>query len=48
MQISLEKASLQTIEDGVMTKDLAMLTDLKEVKTVNTYEFIKEIRNRLQ
>lgn len=43
----LEKDSLQTIEDGVMTKDLAMLTDLKEVKTVNTYEFIKEIRSRL-
>ena len=43
----LEKASLQTIEGGVMTKDLAMLTDLKEVKTVNTYEFIKEIRRRL-
>ena len=43
----LEKASLQTIEEGVMTKDLAMLTDLKEVKTVNTYEFIKEIRNRI-
>ena len=44
----LEKASLQTIEDGVMTKDLAMFTDLKEVETVNTYEFIKKIRNRLQ
>ena len=43
----LEKASLQTIEEGVMTKDLAMLTDLKEVKAVNTYEFIKEIRKRL-
>lgn len=43
----LEKASLKTIEDGVMTKDLAMLTDLKDVKTVNTYEFIKEIRSRL-
>lgn len=43
----LEKASLQTIEDGVMTKDLALLTNLKEVKTVNTYEFIKEIKNRL-
>ena len=43
----LERASLQTIEDGVMTKDLAMLTDLKEIKTVNTYEFIKEIRSRL-
>lgn len=43
----LEKASLQTIEEGVMTKDLAMLTDLKEVKTVNTYEFIKEIKKRI-
>ena len=43
----LEKASLQTIEDGVMTKDLARITNLKEVKTVNTYEFIKEIKNRL-
>lgn len=43
----LERVSLETIEDGIMTKDLAMLTDLKEVKTVNTYEFIKEIRNRL-
>ncbi|MDU4883315.1 NADP-dependent isocitrate dehydrogenase [uncultured Clostridium sp.] len=44
----LEKASLQTIEDGIMTKDLALLTDLKEVKIVNTYEFIKEIKNRIQ
>ncbi|MDU2490453.1 MAG: NADP-dependent isocitrate dehydrogenase [Clostridium celatum] len=44
----LEKASLKTIEEGIMTKDLVMLTDLKEVKTVNTYEFIKEIRNRIQ
>lgn len=43
----LEKASLKTIEDGVMTKDLAMLTDLKNIKTVNTYDFIKEIRSRL-
>lgn len=44
----LEKASLKTIEEGIMTKDLVMLIDLKEVKTVNTYEFIKEIRNRIQ
>ena len=43
----LERVSLETIEDGIMTKDLAMLTELREVKTVNTYEFIKEIRNRL-
>ena len=27
----LEKASIETIEDGVMTKDLALLTELKEV-----------------
>ena len=44
----LEKASLQTIEDGVMTKDLALLTDLESVKTVSTYNFIKEIRKRLE
>lgn len=44
----LEKASLQTIEEGVMTKDLAILTELKKFKTVNTYEFIKEIRKRLE
>ena len=31
-----------------MTKDLALLTDLKEVKTVNTYDFIKEIRKTLE
>lgn len=43
----LERVSLETLEDGIMTKDLAMLTELKEVKTVNTYDFIKEIRSRL-
>lgn len=43
----LEKASIQTIEEGVMTKDLALLTDLKEITSVNTHEFIKEIRKRL-
>lgn len=44
----LEEASLKTIEDGVMTKDLSMLTSLETVKSVNSYEFIKEIRNRLE
>lgn len=43
----LEKASIQTIEEGVMTRDLALLTDLKEITSVNTHEFIKEIRKRL-
>ena len=44
----LEEASLKTIEEGVMTKDLSLLTDLKDVKVVNTQDFIKEVRNRLE
>ena len=44
----LEEASIATIEEGVMTKDLALITDMKEVKVVNSREFIVEIRNRLE
>ena len=44
----LEKASIQTIEDGVMTKDLAMLCEDKDLKTVNTEDFLKEIDKRLK
>ena len=44
----LEEASLQAIEEGVMTKDLALLTELKEVKVVNTKDFIIEVRTRLE
>lgn len=44
---SLERASLATIEDGVMTKDLAMLCDDKDIRPVNTEEFLKEINTRL-
>ena len=43
----LEKASIQTIEEGIMTKDLASLASMENVKTVNTEEFIKAIRERL-
>jgi isocitrate dehydrogenase len=43
----LEKAAIQTIEEGVMTKDLALLTELKEKKVVNTIDFLKEINLRL-
>ena len=39
----LEKASLKTIEDGKMTKDLAMITSLENVTVLNSEEFIKEI-----
>ena len=43
----LEEASIKTIEEGVMTKDLASLSSIENIKTVNTEEFIKEVRARL-
>ncbi|AHM56859.1 isocitrate dehydrogenase Icd [Peptoclostridium acidaminophilum DSM 3953] len=44
----LEKASIQTIEEGVMTKDLASLSEIKDIKVVNTVDFLKEIAARLE
>jgi len=44
----LEKATIDTIEQGVMTKDLAILSDMKELKVVNTREFLEEINLRLK
>jgi isocitrate dehydrogenase len=41
----MEKASIQTIESGIMTKDLASLSELKDKKTVNTEQFLIEVRN---
>lgn len=43
----LEKASVQTIEDGVMTGDLYRLSTLPEKKSVYTETFLKEIAVRL-
>lgn len=43
----LEAASLQTIEAGIMTKDLALISDLPDKKTVNTEQFLKEIKRTL-
>ncbi len=43
----LEKATLQTIEDGIMTGDLYMLSKLENKKKVNSKEFLEEINNRL-
>jgi isocitrate dehydrogenase len=43
----LESASIRTIEEGVMTKDLAGLADIKEKNIVNTEDFLKEIRKRM-
>ena len=44
---ALEKASLMTLNDGVMTKDLVALAE-GETTAVNTVEFIAEIRKRLE
>ena len=43
----LEKAVLTTIESGSMTKDLALITSLKAVKVLNSLEFIRAIREKL-
>ncbi|QNU68010.1 NADP-dependent isocitrate dehydrogenase [Ruminiclostridium herbifermentans] len=40
----MDKASIQTIESGIMTKDLAMLSELKDIKTVNTEQFLLEVK----
>ena len=44
----LEKATLSTIEGGQMTKDLALITSLKDVKVLNSREFILAIREKLE
>ena len=43
----LEKATLQTIEEGKMTKDLALITELKDVTVLNSENFIKAVRDTL-
>ena len=44
----LEKATIKTIEDGRMTKDLALITSLKDVTVLNSEEFIKAIRETFE
>ena len=44
----LEKASIKTIEDGIMTKDLAAIAEHDNIKRVNTFEAIKAIRKTLE
>ena len=44
----LEKATVSVIEDGIMTKDLALITTDKNAKTVNSIDFIKAIRVKLE
>ena len=44
----LEAASIKTIEEGVMTGDLASLSSLPNKKTVDTETFLHEVDNRLK
>lgn len=44
----LEKATIKTIEEGKMTKDLALITSLKDVTVLNSADFIKAIRGTLE
>lgn len=44
----LEKATLDTIESGRMTKDLALITELTDVTVLNSQDFIKAIRKTME
>ena len=44
----LEKATIDTIESGKMTKDLTLITDLKDPVPLNSLDFIKAIRANLE
>jgi isocitrate dehydrogenase len=44
----LDAAALGTIEDGIMTGDLAKLAEPPARKTVNTEEFLDEVARRLE
>ena len=43
----LEKAVLDTIESGKMTKDLALITSLENVQVLDSLGFIRAVRERL-
>ena len=44
----LEKATIQTIEDGVMTGDLYLLSNLENKQKVDTEEFLLAVNERLK
>ena len=44
----LEKATLSTIESGKMTKDLALITSMKDVTVLNSEGFIMAVRESLE
>lgn len=44
----LEKATLNTIAEGKMTKDLALITSLENVQVLNSKDFIQAIRSTME
>ena len=44
----LEKACIDTIESGKMTKDLALITELENPTVLNSRDFIRAIREALE
>ena len=43
----IEKASIETIEEGIITGDLNNLLDSDNKKTVTTEEFLKAVASKL-
>ncbi len=43
----LERATIDTIESGKMTKDLALITTLENPTVLNSEEFIKAIAEKM-
>ena len=46
-KVAVKCATIDTIEAGEMTKDLALITTLENVTVLNSEEFIKAIAKRL-
>ncbi len=44
----LEQASIQTVENGIMTGDLAKITTLPKKQSVDTETFLNAIRTQLE
>ncbi len=45
---NLERATVDTIESGKMTKDLALITTLPDPVVLNSLDFIRAVRSRLE
>ena len=44
----LEKAAIDTIESGKMTKDLALITTMENPQVLDSFSFIREVRTNLE